>query len=207
MGTRPMPTSAVFKTHYILLISTLLTALCLTGCANTPKHKHPELRLVDYVDPEKFEGEWFIIANIPYFAEKNKIATKSIYKKRLNAKKSNQQFIYDDIYVYRKKNFDNPSKRVKGRIKSLNNSHNRWKSTFFGLINFTFEVIYVDENYSMMLFGHPSRKYGWVMSPTPTLSDEQYNQAMSIFERNNYDINDFLKIPQKKSQISEKAFQ
>jgi len=196
------------------IIKTLLLisfAILFTACATKPPADKPALKLVNYVDPEKFEGEWYIIANIPYFAEKNKVAGKSIYQKRTPSKSSSisskSQFIYDDIYVYRKKDFNHPEKRLKGKIRSVSDNHNRWKSTFFGLINFTFEVIYVAPDYSMMLYGHPSRQYGWVMSATPELKQAQYNQAMSIFERNNYNIDDFLKVPQLESQVGEKGNQ
>ena len=37
----------------------------MSGCASEP----PELATVDYVDLERFMGDWYVIANIPTFLE------------------------------------------------------------------------------------------------------------------------------------------
>mgnify|MGYP000399795343 CR=1 FL=1 len=39
----------------------------LGGCAS----KGPEMKTVSYVDLERFMGDWYVIANIPTFIEKN----------------------------------------------------------------------------------------------------------------------------------------
>lgn len=185
---------------------TLILVCLITACAHTGK-PFPPLKLSNQVDPNKFEGEWFIIANIPYFAEKNNVATRSIYAKNPDKIFNIQKPLYDDIYVYKKKNFNAEEKQIRGEIKSLNNRHNQWKTTFYGIINFTISVLYVDPDYKFMVYGHPSRKYGWLMSATPELSKENYAFAMSIFEQNNYDVNQILKVPQFSHQLGQEGYQ
>ena len=70
----------------LILIASALTACASKDCS--------ELKTVDYVDPDKFSGKWFVIANIPYFAEKDKVGSYTIYRKRRDR-------VYDDIFVSR----------------------------------------------------------------------------------------------------------
>ena len=43
-----------------------IVALVIAGCAT----RGPEMEVVDYVDIERFMGDWYVIANIPTFLEK-----------------------------------------------------------------------------------------------------------------------------------------
>ena len=43
-----------------------LLGLLLAGCGA----QQPELKTVDYVDLDRFMGDWYVIANIPTFLEK-----------------------------------------------------------------------------------------------------------------------------------------
>jgi apolipoprotein D and lipocalin family protein len=51
--------------------------IALSGCAS-----HPPMKTVDYVDLPRFMGDWYVIANIPTFIEKN--AHNAIEDYRLN---------------------------------------------------------------------------------------------------------------------------
>lgn len=175
----------------------LIFLLGLSACA---AKDYPALETADYVDPERFVGRWYVIANIPYFAERNKVGSQTIYQKREGKG-------YDDIFVARNKNFDNPEKRLKGSVVSLNDSNTSWKSTFYRFLNFTFHVVYIEDDYRYMLLGHPSRNYGWVMARTNVLDEADYQKAMSVFSDRGYEIGDFLKVPQIPEQLGQSGFQ
>ena len=173
----------------------LFCSLC--ACASKD---YPPLETVDYVEPDKFAGKWFVIANIPYFAEKNKVGSYTIYRKR-------EGRIYDDIFSAHEKDFSKPAKQLKGRVKIVNESNTRWKSTFYRVINFTFEVVHIEGDYDIALLGHPSRDYGWVMARTNTISSNQYENAMTVFRERGYDTAKFFKVPQLPEQIGQVGFQ
>jgi len=171
-------------------------ALLLNGCASHP----PFSQHASYVDPDRFMGTWHTISNIPYFAERGKVATNSNYIRRGPNK-------YDDIFESRKKNFDAPVKKLAGTMKSLNDNNNEWQSTFYKIISSKFTVLYIDEDYQIALLGHKSRKYGWVFSRNKQMSDDDYVKAMSIFNQNGFDIQKFKKVPQFQNQLGLTDFQ
>jgi len=181
-----MPTAA-------LLIAMLLS---INGCASHP----PFSQQPDYVDADRFMGEWYSISNIPYFAERGKVGTKTTYIRR----GPNQ---FDDIFESRKNNFSAPIKKLVGTMKSVNPNNTEWQSTFYKVISSKFSVLYIDENYQTVLLGHKSRKYGWVFSRNKVMSDDEYAKAMAVFKANGFDTNKFQKIPQQEQQLGLVGFQ
>ena len=68
----------VFKFYTIILLS-----ITLTNCNNKSEFKSTEtMKTVNYVDLEKYMGDWYVIANIPTFIEKN--ATNAIESYKLS---------------------------------------------------------------------------------------------------------------------------
>jgi len=190
--------SPSFRLRRYQTAALFLALLCgLSACSSKD---YPPLETVDYVEPDKFAGKWFIIANIPYFAEKNKVGSYTIYRKR-------EGRIYDDIYGAHEKDFSKPEKQLKGRVKIVNESNTRWKSTFYRVINFTFEVVHIEGDYEIVLLGHPSRDYGWVMARTNTINSSEDKNAMTVFKDRGYDTAKFFKVPQLPEQIGQLGFQ
>ena len=177
-----------------ILIVTALSIIIFIFITGLNRDYEPLIGYVDQVDQDKFSGEWYIVSNIPYFAEKGKVASKAIYKR----KGPNS---FDDIFESKDGAFDKPIDRIVGKATSLNAENTKWRSTFYWLISFEFEVLYVDEDYTTMVLGHRSRDYGWVMSRTKTVSQDTINRAMSVFTKNGYDITKFELVPQTPDQL------
>lgn len=169
---------------------------CVSSCASYP----PLNKTADYVDPDQFAGQWYIISNIPYFAERDKVASRTTYTRRgTNA--------FDDVFESKEKSFDAELDRLVGSVKSLNEQNNRWQSTFYKVLRFKFDVLDVNNDYSIMLLGHPSRKYGWVMARENTMTDTDYQTAIQVFADNGYDLSKFGKVPQLPEQLDQPGFQ
>lgn len=187
----------LFKKAFFL-ISILATLLVTLFLVNTSSQQ--PLETTDYVDPNRFTGEWYVISNIPYFAERNKVASKTTYMKIGDDE-------YQDIFEYKQGSFDNESNTVVGTAKCLNSANTKWQSTFFGIMTFKFEILEVDEDYEIMLIGHRSRDYGWVMARSSKIDDQEYQRAMQIFTDNGYDSSKFGKVPQHRSDIGQHGYQ
>ncbi len=70
-------------------------------------------------------GRWWVIGNIPYFAENGKVATADVYALRPDGR-------IENVYVYRKA-FDKPEKRMNAIAKVIPGTNNaQWKIAFFG---------------------------------------------------------------------------
>lgn len=161
---------------------------------------YPPLEKAEFVDAEQFKGSWYVIANIPYFAERNKVGSKTTYLHR-------EGKLYDDIFEAHDQNFDSDYKKLVGKVKSLNEQNNEWRSTFYWVINFKFAVLHVDPDYELMLLGHKSRKYGWVMARDRQISESDYQRALDTFKQRGYDISQFKKVPQLPEDIGQPGFQ
>src|ERR1700761_1715245 len=106
------------------LWSCVLIVLC--GCTSM---KTP-LRTVDHVDLPRYMGDWYVIGNIPYFAEKNCYDSIESYALRADGD-------IDNWFSCRKGSFTAPMKRkVDARVKVVDKASNaHWKVKFFKVIS------------------------------------------------------------------------
>ncbi len=186
-----------------LPIVSALAALLVTGCATTKRSAAPTmkapftapLRTVQHVDLPRFMGDWRVIANIPYFAEKGCVDSIESYALRPDGK-------IDNFFTYRKKSFDAPQKRLQALARVYDPKTNaEWRIRFFGLVTVDYLVLDLDTDYRWTVIGHPSRKYGWIMSREKTMPDKTYAAILERLAQQGYDPAKFKKVPQLPSQI------
>ena len=181
-----------------------LLAVFTTGCATSkspaPSAIKPKttaaLRLVPKLDLPRFMGDWRVIANIPYFAEKNCVDSIESYALRPDGK-------IDNWFRFRKKTFEAPQQKMTALAWVHDKeSQAEWRVRFFGLITVKYIVLEVDPAYQWTVVGHPSRKYGWIMARGKTLPDETYEKILAHLPKHGYDAKQFKKVPQLPSQIA-----
>ena len=90
--------------HAILKLILVPVLLTLAACSGSGS-KAP-LTSTAQIDLSRYMGRWWVIANIPYFAENGKVATADVYALRSDGK-------IDNIFVYRKA-FGEPEKSMRG---------------------------------------------------------------------------------------------
>ena len=169
----------------------LAAAALLTGCATS----HPPLRTVSHVDLPRYMGDWRVIANIPYFAEKDCVDSIESYGLRPDGKIAN-------IFRFRKKSFDAPQQKLEFVAEVTNNQSNaEWRVQFAPLISAGYYIIDLDRDYQWTVVGHPSRRYGWIMSRSKSLSDRVYGSILRRLVAQGYDSKQFVKVPQFRSQL------
>ena len=164
----------------------LTAATMMSGCASEP----PELATVDYVDLERFMGDWYVIANIPTFLEKG--AHNAVENYALNDDGS-----IATTFTFRKDGFDGKEKEhnPKGFVTDTE-SNAVWGMRFVWPIKADYRVIYLDEDYSVTIIGRNKRDYVWIMAREPQISDEVYNEAVDVVVAAGYDISKLRRIPQ-----------
>jgi len=52
-------------------------------------------------------------------------------------------------------------------------------------------IIGLGEKYEYAIVGHPERKYGWILSRTPSLTDDKMKEIWAILSEQGYDSSDF----------------
>ncbi len=177
------------------LLMILLMAL-LTGCAS-----RPPLETVETVDLDRYLGQWYVIANIPYFGERGNVAGRAIYQMRADGR-------MDDIYLYRKGDFAAPERRMEGVAWVVDaESQARWKVRFYWPFTFDYYIVGLDDDYQWSMVGHPSRRYAWIMAREPRLDEALYRELLSRFEALGFDATRLQKVPQFPEQIGQPGFQ
>ena len=175
----------VFKFYILILLS-----ITLTNCNDRSDFKSTEtMKTVNYVDLEKYMGDWYVIANIPTFIEKN--ATNAIESYKLSSDgiiHTTFSFTKDLLKV--KKIY-----RPKGFV--FNKETNaEWRMQFLWPFKMPFLIIELDEDYSYTVIGYPSKKYVWIMARDPQMEEKRYNLILDNLSKIGYDISLIQKVPQ-----------
>jgi len=169
------------------LVLIVLAAITLAGCVA----KGPEMKTVDYVDVDRFMGPWYVIANIPTFLEKgahNAVETYSL----------NDDGTIATNFTYRKGSFDGKVKEYNPKAFVLDNESNaRWGMRFVWPIKADYRIVYLDDDYTTTIIGRQSRDFVWIMARTPTISDVDYDQLVSVVESLGYDASKLERVPQR----------
>ncbi len=152
------------------------------------------------VDLQRYMGRWYVIANIPYFPERGKVATYDEYALRKDG-------LIDNIYGF-KKGFDKKEKQWKAIATVKPDTGNRkWTIKFFGMLNADYEILEVAPDYSWVLVGHPKREMGWIMARDAKMDDVQYDTLLKKLESYDYKTASFKRVPQFAEQVGKPGFQ
>lgn len=175
--------------------------LLLAACASTGDTAMTPLTTSAKVDLNRYMGRWWVIANIPYFAEKGKVATADIYDLRPDGRIGN-------VYAYRKA-FDKPEKTMNGLATVVPGTNNaQWRIAFFGgLVKADYLILDVAPDYSWALIGHPKRNLAWIFSRDQMMEPAQYEALRAKFSAYGYDPAKIQRVPQFAAQSGQPGFQ
>jgi apolipoprotein D and lipocalin family protein len=174
----------------------VLGVTALVGCASDTA----PLTLAPNVDLSRYAGRWYIIANIPYFAENGNVG--STFDISFQGDK------LTDVYTAHPKDFSAPTKSYTLNGYVVPGTGNaRWRETPFWPLYLSYLILYVDPDYQTALVGYPGRGYGWVLARRPTIDDATYESLLGRFRGQGYDTSLFRRVPQDPSQLGNPGFQ
>lgn len=163
----------------------LLVVFMFSSCASLPP-----MTTVDYVDLSRFMGDWYVIANIPSFFEKDTYNSVESYE-------LNDDGTVATTFTYRHKGFDGEKKTHTPKGFILDKKTNaRWGMQFIWPIKADYRVIYLDEGYSQTIIGRQRRDYVWIMSRQPDISEQDYEKLVKVIEQQGYDTSKVQRVPQ-----------
>ena len=172
------------KIYRAILI--ILTLILISGC-QTLKPIHT----VEYVDLNRFMGNWYVIANIPTFIEKD--AYNAIESYRLD-----DDGTVATTFSYNKGSLDGPLKEYhpRGFIRDKK-SNAVWGMQFVWPFKAEYRIIFLSDDYSKTVIGRSKRDYVWIMAREPAIPDEEYDAILGFLQEQGYDITKLQKVPQK----------
>jgi apolipoprotein D and lipocalin family protein len=165
----------------------VLAALSLTACAGSG----PEMETVEYVDLQRFMGDWYVIANIPTFLEKGAHNAVENYE-------MNEDGIIATTFTFRDGSFDGKEKEYnpKGFVGD-DGSNALWGMRFVWPIKADYRIVYLDDDYSQTIIGRQKRDFVWIMAREPNISDSDYAMLLGVVESLGYDTSKVERVPQK----------
>ncbi len=177
----------------------VLLTVSLSACVGGGRHE--PLATVDSVDLDRYMGQWYVIANIPYFGERGNVAGRAIYRPRPDGR-------MDDIYLYRRGDFDAPERTLEGVAWVVDEeTRARWKVRFYWPLTFDYSIVALDDDYAWTVVGHPSRRYAWIMAREPLMDDALYDALLAILDRHGFESSALMKVPQFPEQLGQPGFQ
>jgi apolipoprotein D and lipocalin family protein len=144
---------------------------------------------VKYVDLKMYAGLWYEIAKIPNsFQDHCKYGTKAEYILREDGNIDVINSCYDE-----EGELDLAEGLAKVVDKTSNSKIEVSFVSIFGIHLFwgDYWIIGLDKNYEYAIVGHPERKYGWILSRTPVLSQDKLDEAFNILTAQGYHPSDF----------------
>lgn len=158
--------------------------------AETTSHVPRRPRVVRNVDVERYMGRWFEIARIPMKFQKDcACCATATYSLREDGRIAvlNECLQADGT----RKEFEAEARvddeRTNARLKLT-----PFKVLGIGFVKADYWIIGLDDDYAWAVVGHPDRKYGWILSRTPTLEPAVRDVIDALLVRQGYDPGDFV---------------
>lgn len=168
---------------------TCLSLLVLGGCAGGPPRE--PIETVDYVDLQRFMGDWYVIANIPTFIERG--AHNAVESYRIEEDGS-----IATTFTFRKDRFDGEVKTYTPRgFVEDRQSNAVWGMRFLWPIKADYRILWLDEAYSQTVIGRNERDYVWIMARKPAIPEEDYLKIVEFLAAQGYDTSRIQKVPQR----------
>ena len=125
------------------------------------------IHTVEYVDLNRFMGDWYVIANIPTFIEKD--AYNAIESYRLD-----DDGTVATSFRFNKGSLDGPLKEYhpRGFIRDKK-SNAVWGMQFVWPFKAEYRIIFLSDDYSKTVIGRSKRDYVWIMAREPAISDKE----------------------------------
>jgi len=164
------------------------------GCASN----EAPLPTPDHVNLDQFMGRWYVQGYTPIVVDKQ--AHNAIEHYRLDEDEKIQT-----TYQFRDGGFDGKLKTYTPVGWVYDKATNaEWRMQFLWPFRSDYIILYVDETYTETIIAHPSRKYVWIMTREPEVSDADYQRLMKKLVAAGYDPAVVKKLPQDWSDEAER---
>ena len=132
------------------------------------------MQTVEYVDIQKFMGDWHVVAHIPTYFEKN--AYQPVEKYALN-----EDGTIATTFAFRDKSVDGPFKEMHARGFIQNTQSNAvWGMQFLWPIKADYRIVYLDNDYRYSIIARSKRDYLWIMARDVDIPTQKLDELIGI---------------------------
>ncbi len=159
----------------------------LAGCRSAL----PPLEVVGEVDLDRYLGRWYEIASFPQRFQRGCFATTATYSRREDGR-------IRVVNECRDRSLDGATRRVEGVawVTDPGTSDAKLEVQFFWPFRGAYWIVALDPAYRWAVVGHPSREYLWILSRTPSLDPDVYEQLLARVRAQGYDPDRLQRTPQ-----------
>ena len=177
-----------FARRFPSVLAVAALALMLSACTQTPETR-PVPTDAAPVDLNAFMGTWYVVANVPYFFENGKVATRDVYRLREDGR-------IDNDFVF-KKRFGEADRTWRGVSTVVPGSGGReWKVQFIWPFSTRLHLLELAPDGQTALMATPDRTLAWVFSREAIISDAALAQKLKRIEAFGVNAGSMRRVPQ-----------
>jgi len=150
------------------------------------------IRTEDHVDLDRFMGDWYVVANIPTFVEKNAWNALETYEMR-------EPGVIDTTFTFNKGGPDGELKTYTptGFVRDAE-SNAEWGMRFIWPFKAEYLIMHVDEDYSETVIGRRKRDHVWIMTRTPHPPESTLKDLIDLAVEAGYEREEIQRVPHEK---------
>ena len=168
--------------RFFLVAGLLAGLLLMVGCASGPRRGDQPMPLAPFVDLDRFMGTWYVHGYTPTVIDQNAFNPTETYQRGKNGR-------ILTTYRFNAGAAEGPAKEYhpKGRVFDQT-SNAEWRMTFFGVITSPYLILYVNDDYTQTVIGHPGRTMAWIMTRSPEIDEATYVTLRAELETRAFDL-------------------
>jgi len=175
------------RAHVLLLFLFPLTMAVLPGCSPNGAAIKP----VERVDLRRFMGDWYVIAHIPSFVERNAYDAVESYALMPDG-------TVQTTFHYRNGSFTAPLHALHPTAYIETAKGNAvWRMQFVWPIKAQYVIAYIDPEYQQTIIARDVRDYVWIMARSPSISTEDYAKLVGKVVDLGYSADKLRTVPQR----------
>ena len=154
---------------------TVLLLVCLTGFSaekNMPVAK---------IELKKYAGTWYSLYSIPTIFDKGSRETTTRYR-------LNNEGYYDVLTTYKKPCDETFFSRKSKMFPSEKGQNGELKAQFIWPIKVDYWIIELADDYSYVVVGHPEHKFLFIMSRSPKMPKNIYDDIVARCKAKGYEV-------------------
>ncbi|QIA06496.1 lipocalin family protein [Draconibacterium halophilum] len=176
--------------HHVIVLISLISSGLFSSCAG--QKQTIDNSVVEELNLQRYLGTWYEIARYDHRFERGLVGVTANYSMRPDGKikvvNSGYKNTLDGEYT---------ESVGKAKIPDPVNEPAKLKVSFFWFFYGDYYVMELDEDYQWAVIGSSSDKYLWILSRTPQMNPDVYNDLLQRIANRGYDTSELIKVKQK----------